>query len=223
MPRLTPLQAFALKVLAWLPACFAAWYWTAVLWVWAPVQVARGVLRGLWPTLVSGVTLGADQFGPGGLSRGHANYLVQLATTIKVGIPGAHGAVGVLEPTLNPLVYGYALPLFAALALATPLSQERRLAQGAVALVVIWITQSFGLVGDALKAIAFDSGPAGAAAAAQAGLDLNAIALAYQFGYLILPAIVPAALWLAMNLDFIARLIGRAGEPGRPDHGQTAA
>ena len=40
------------------------------------------------------------------------------------------------------------------------------------------------------------------------------VALAYQFGYLILPAVVPAALWIGLNRSFIERLVRRDGEPG---------
>src|SRR5690606_17293092 len=107
--------------------------------------------------------------------------------------PDGPGGIGVLEPVLNPMVYGYALPLFGGLLMATPLSGARRALQLALALLVIWATQAFGIVAESLKALAFDSGAEGAAAVAGAGLAPNAIAFAYQFGYLILPAVVPVA------------------------------
>jgi hypothetical protein len=48
----------------------------------------------------------------------------------------------------------------------------------------------------------------------RAGVSLEAIALSYQFGYLILPALVPAVLWIVCNRPFIESLICPAvGEP----------
>ncbi len=74
-----------------------------------------------------------------------------------------------LEPTLNPMVYAYSLPLFCGLAMATPLSTRRRLIEMVVAIAVIWIAQAFGIVGESLKFVAFDAGAPGAAAIAQGG------------------------------------------------------
>ncbi len=127
---------------------------------------------------------------------------------------GSAGGVGVLEPTLNPMIYAYSLPLFSGLAMATPLTARRRLLELAIAFIVIWIAQAFGIVAESLKFVAVEAGAAGAAATAHAGLSPDAIALAYQFGYLILPAVVPAALWIGLNRVFIERLVRRDGEPG---------
>jgi hypothetical protein len=45
-----------------------------------------------------------------------------------------------------------------------------------------------------------------------AGIDPNTIALAYQFGYLILPAVVPVALWISLNRAFIESLVHPVAE-----------
>ena len=45
----------------------------------------------------------------------------------------------------------------------------------------------------------------------RAGLPLELIALCYQFGYLILPALVPAALWIVGNRRFIETLTRAPG------------
>ena len=139
-----------------------------------------------------------------------------LTTAVTVTVPssaGSAGGVGVLEPTLNPMVYAYSLPLFSGLAMATPLTVRRRLFELAIAFVVIWLAQAFGIVAESLKFVAVEAGAEGAAAAARAGLSPSAVALAYQFGYLILPAVVPAALWIGLNRPFIERLVRRDGEP----------
>jgi hypothetical protein len=51
----------------------------------------------------------------------------------------------------------------------------------------------------------------------------SAIALAYQFGYLILPAVVPVVLWIALNRAFIEQLVGWRGEPGGRNDGHKTA
>jgi hypothetical protein len=93
----------------------------------------------------------------------------------------------------------------------------------ALAFALIWLCQAFGMVGEALKALAFDAGAEGAAAIASVGLPPDAIAFVYQFGYLILPAVVPAALWIGLNRDFIERLVRAGGEPAGGTGGQSDA
>ncbi len=61
-------------------------------------------------------------------------------------------------------------------------------------------------MGESLKTVAIDVGAEGLKAAQAAGLPLDLIALWYQFGYLILPALVPAVLWIVLNRRFIESL-----------------
>jgi hypothetical protein len=214
--RLSPVHEFALKAALWLPLGFVVWFWGAALWSWPAVRIARAVLLGVWPNLFSGLAQGADVLDASGRVIGHAAYLLTLTTAVTVSVPagaGGAGGIGVLEPTLNPMVYAYSLPLFAGLAMATPLSTRRRIAELVIAFAVIWIAQAFGIVAESLKFVGFDAGPPGAAAIASAGLAPNAIALAYQFGFLILPAVVPAALWIGLNRSFIERLVRADREP----------
>jgi hypothetical protein len=212
----SPIREFGLRALLWLPLAFVVWFWFAPFWVWPAVVIARHVLLGVWGGLFSAVTQGAELLDAAGHVVARAGYLVQLTTTVTVTVPAGPdgpGGVGVLEPTINPMIYAYALPLFGGLAMATPLSTRRRLLQFAIALAVIWTTQALGIVAESLKTLAFDAGSEGAAAVARAGLAPNAIALAYQFGYLILPAVVSVALWIGLNRAFIETLVRPSGEP----------
>lgn len=211
--RLSPIREFALKALLWLPLGFVLWFWFAAPLVWPPIYVAGHALTNWWPDLFSAARQGAESIDPIGRATGHAGYLMQLTTTIVVVAEGASvgSGIGVLEPTINPMVYGYSLPLYFGLAMATPLTTRRRLLQLGVAFVLIWLAQAFGIVAEALKILAFNSGAAGLAATSRAGIWPEAVALAYQFGYLILPAVLPIALWIAFNRDFIAELVGRRG------------
>jgi hypothetical protein len=215
--KLSPLKRFLLAALAWLPACFALWWWVSGLTVKVPVWLAGLALTNFWPDLVAGVSQGFDN---GGMPT------MDVLTRIAVSEAGPDGrmATGYLEATVRPLLYGYSLPLFFGLCLATPQDEERRWGQYAIGCLAIWLAQAFGVAADALKTLAFGSGAEAATAVLAAGLNVNVIALCYQFGYLILPTVVPAALWLALNRPFIERLTGRSfGEPGGGSAGRNAA
>ncbi|GAA0714331.1 hypothetical protein GCM10009105_18770 [Dokdonella soli] len=221
---LNPIREFALKALLWLPLAFVIWFVLAPLWILPAVLLAKSVLLGVWGGLFAAVARGGDLLDATGHVIGHADYLVSLSTSVTVTVPAGPegpGGVGVLEPTINPMVYAYSLPLFGGLAMATPLSTGRRIVQLGLALAVIWIALAFGIVAESLKALAFDAGDSGAAAIARAGLAPNAIALAYQFGYLILPAVVPVTLWIGLNRGFIDLLVRSGGEPAATIGGQS--
>ncbi|MGA8277933.1 MAG: exosortase H-associated membrane protein [Rhodanobacteraceae bacterium] len=207
----SPIRAFALKALLWLPASFFLWFWFASPLVWPVVHLAGYVLMATLP----GVFGEAMQHG----------YLMDVTTHVLVSQIGADGnpARGELVLTINPMIYGYSLPLFAGLAMATPTSAWRCTLQLILALVAIWLAQTFGVVCESFKLLAFDAGTVGAGAIENAGLSANAVALAYQFGYLILPAVLPIALWLGLNRRFIEALVGHSGEPVVGSQGRNKA
>lgn len=219
----SPIRDFALRAVLWLPLCFVLWFALAPFLVWPALLLAKPVLLGTFGDLFGAAALGGELHDQHGRVLARLGHLVSL-TSVPVTLPGGPGgapATGVLEPVLNPLAYGYALPLFAGLALATPATRRRRLLQFGLALLAIWTAQAFGLVAESLKTLAFDAGDAGAELVARAGLAPSAIALAYQFGYLILPAVLPVALWIGLNRRFIERLVWPAREPVGGFRGRT--
>lgn len=211
------MKRFMLAALLWLPLTFFVWFWFAGPLVWPVIQAAKFVLLSAWPQLFTAVQQGADLLDAQGRVLGHPGYLMQLTTSVLVNVApaGAPARFGFIEPTVNPMVYGYSLPLFVGLVLATPLAPRQRLVQCAIGVPLIWIAQAFGAVSESLKLVTIDAGQAGADAALRAGLPLNLIALCYQFGYLILPSLVPAVLWIVGNRRFIEALTGRIAEPAR--------
>jgi hypothetical protein len=214
--RLSHLQRFMLGALLWLPFAFFLWFWFAGPLVWPVISVSRWVLLDAWPGLFTQVTQGADILDAQGHILGHAGYLMQISSGVLVNAAPAGEPVrlGFLEPVVNPMIYGYALPLFAGLVLATPLSRMQRAGQLALGVPLIWLAQAFGTIAESLKSLGLDAGSAGADAVKRAGLPLELIALCYQFGYLILPALVPAVLWIVCNRSFIQMLTrSRAAEP----------
>ena len=202
-----------LAALLWLPLMFFLWFWFAGPLAWPVVGLCKLTLLKMWPQVFTAVSQGADLLDTQGRVLGHPDYLMQLSTSVMVNVSAGDAAprFGFIEPTVNPMVYGYALPLFVGLVLATPLRVRTRVAQCALGVPLIWAAQAFGSVSESLKTVAIDAGPAGAQAAQQAGLSPELIALCYQFGYLILPSLLPAALWIVANRHFIAALTQRDG------------
>ena len=210
---LSPLKHFMLGALLWLPAAFFLWFWFAAPLVWPVIQIAKLVLLHAWPSLFTAVSQGADLLDAQGHVLTHAGYLMQISSGVLVNAAPAGEAArfGFLEPVVNPMIYGYALPLFAGLVLATPLTRRQRALQLAIGIPLIWLAQAFGVIAESLKSLGLDAGPAGIEAMRRAGLPLELIALCYQFGYLILPALVPAALWIVGNRRFIETLTRAPG------------
>lgn len=190
------LKRFMLSVLIWLPLAFLGWSVLSSLLVYVPGKLTGWCLSSLWPMLFA--------------SAEHSGAQWQAITQLMVRQPGS-GALGQLVFDLNPMMYGYSLPLFFALMMATDLPPLRRLVQCLITLPILWLMQVFGMVSGALKLVTFDAGSQGAAAAASNGLVANWVALCYQFGYLILPAVVPVVLWIVLNRHFIESL-GRVAE-----------
>lgn len=217
--KLSPIKRFLLAALLWLPLAFFFWFWLAGPMVWPVIQIAKHAMLGFWPSLFTGVSQGADLLDAHGRILGHPGYLMQISSGVLVNAapPGQAARFGFIEPVVNPMIYGYALPLFAGLVLATPLTRWQRSWQIALGAVTIWIAQAFGVVAESLKAVGLDAGEPGMQALRDAGIPLNAVALAYQFGYLILPVLVPAVLWIVCNRPFIQELTRRDdAEPAPP-------
>ncbi|MGB8634180.1 MAG: exosortase H-associated membrane protein [Rhodanobacteraceae bacterium] len=185
------LKRFLLAVVVWLPLAFLGWSVLSSALVWVPGQLSGWVLSGLFPALFDGAS--------------HSGADWQAVTGIMVQQPGSK-ALGQLIFDLSPMVYGYSLPLFFGLAMATHLTPWQRTLQCLIVLPVLWLVQTFGMITGALKLVVFDAGSQGAAAAKAAGLSPDVVALCYQFGYLILPAVVPVVLWILLNRRFIDKL-----------------
>ncbi len=127
-----------------------------------------------------------------------------IATFVTALRPGAMAPRGVLTVDVDLLLYAFGMPLLAALTFAAHEARwKRHLALGYVVLLpcVAW-----GALADFLKNVAITAGPAVAAQTGFSAWQREAIAFAFQFGSLILPAVAPAVLWVAMHGRFVAAL-----------------
>lgn len=194
--RNEPLAGFILRALLWLPACFAVWYLSAP---W------HASLAGLLARLVLGVY-------HDGLVTAIEQPGLNLAFVTNLVVHPVPGQDAILVPEVNPLLYTYGLPFFAALMLATR-SRVWMLAAGACALLPF---QAWGIAFDFLVQVGMKLGPEVATQAGVTGWQREAVAIGYQLGTLILPSLVPVLLWAAFNRPFIANVLKRRPPEGEP-------
>ncbi len=194
--RPEPLAGFILRILLWLPACFAAWYWSAA---W------HASLAGLLARLVLGVY-------HDGLVTAIEQPGLNLVFVTSLVVHLVPGQDALLLPEVNPLLYTYGLPFFAALMLAAR-ARLWMLAAGACALLPF---QAWGIAFDFLVQVGIKLGPEIAAQAGVTGWRREAVALGYQLGTLIFPTLVPVLLWAAFNRPYIADVLRRRPPGGAP-------
>ena len=182
------LGSFVLRVAAWLPVAFLAWYLAGPILAWPIALLTEGVAKLGFADLVQDV----EQHG----------YLLTIVSTVKPMLATTEqSAGGVLSVEVNTLLYSFGLPMLAALVLAARGPHPLRTLLLGYAVITPFVT--WGMLAEFLKRIVFDAGPAVAAQTGFGPLQREEIAFAYQFGSLILPTVVPAVFWVLTHKRFI--------------------
>jgi hypothetical protein len=175
---------FALRVLAWLGPCLAAWYLLAPWYDRLPAWLAQGVVGLFQGGLVDGIEF-------------EGRSLTFVTSVLVEAQPGRSGAL-VVE--VNPLVSTYGAPLFAALVLASRGGWARLLA----GLAILAPFQAWGIAFDFIASVVRGG------LASQAGLarwQAEFAALAYQLGSLLFPTLAPLLAWAALQRETIRELV----------------
>lgn len=176
---------FLIQAIAWLFVGLLAWYPAGSAMAVPARLVAATAVATLFPDWAEGVE--------------QAGTMLTLLTTLEVAdMPGVpKGMVAVVGVDTSFLKYGYGLPLLAALLLASGATRKpSKIVAGAFALLPF---QAWGICFDWLKQLAIDTGTAPFSPLAR-----EFIAFGYQFGYLVLPTLVPVVLWMVMDRRFLA-------------------
>jgi len=142
------------------------------------------------------------------------HYLFQVQTRIPFTFPdGSREALGFI---VNPLVYGYGLPLLFGLVMASGAPFLRKLAILLAGYICIMGVQIWGVVWQSLKMLSFNFGPAAHQVVTAAGISDELIALCYQLGVLIFPPLLPIVIWVLANWSLIEQFTGwqKARAPG---------
>lgn len=199
-----PLRRFFLRTVLWLPVCFFAWFYLAHLLIWPLAPLSELVLNLVLPGVIEAVQANQREL----------DFLTLLTVTTP------DGRAGMIVLSVNPLIYGYNLPLLAALMSA---AGEARFfwIRLFLSYAVLLPFQLWGVCFDFVKTALFQTGPEVAAQMGITGFWLEAVALGYQFGFLMLPVISATAVWILMNRRFINSLLVREVIPS--DDGNVGA
>ena len=140
-------------------------------------------------------------------------YLFQVQTRIPFRFPdGTEEALGFI---VNPLVYGYGLPLLFGLVMASTNKLSRKLLTMLLGYGAIMLVQVWGVFWQSIKMLTFNFGPEVQQLVFDAGISATATALAYQLGVLIFPALVPVIVWVLASWREIELFTGWQARPGK--------
>lgn len=185
--RRRPLVIFVVKVLTWLMILMVAWRYAAP-WSSHPVGLlTRMVLDFAAPDWVLKV----------GVIPGKITVDTQLTAMSAAG-------VGDIVLEADPAHYAYGLPLLWALLLAA--GSGGRASKLLTGYLLLLPAQTFSLCLSLLKDMAIATS-GGLRALGIAQWQLEAIALGYQLGVLIVPTVVPLMLWLWLDQGFVKSIL----------------
>ena len=205
-PKTKALTLGELLLLAvmWMLLGFTLWYFLAVFHV-VPARLASAAILDLvLASVFRQIVAVPDQ-----------QFLFLVETNIPFVFPDdTTEALGFI---INPLIFSYGLPLLFGLVMGSDVSWSRKLVVLLVGYVVITGVQIWGVVWSALKLLAFSFGEATHAVVEAHGISDTAIALGYQLGTLILPALAPIFVWVLGNRPLVEQFVGwlPAGRDGR--------
>ena len=183
-----PVKEMFLLAALYLPMGFFLWFFAASLLMFPTAQLSDLLLTGIFGQVFEQVV----QLG--------FQLEVQTSVILERQVDGRTAAVNIY---INPMIYAWGMALLFGLIMATPLSVKQRLLQMLIGFLVVTGVATWGVVWESLVDLAFRSGPEAGAAVRDLGLNMNLIALFYQLGYLMLPAVIPVATWILMNRRFI--------------------
>lgn len=186
-----PIKEMFLLAALYLPLGFFLWFSFASALMWFPSRISEWMLAGFHPDLFERVV----QLG----------YKLEIQTTIRMERL-VEGRVALLNNDVNPMIYAWGMALLFGLVMATPMSARRRALQLVIAYLAISLVTAWGVYWQTWTDLAFRIGPEAVAAVARSGLSPTLIALCYQLGYLMLPAVVPVATWILMNRQFLEKV-----------------
>lgn len=192
MPR-KHLFIFVGKVVLWLPVMFALWYYYFSSLISGLVAwLLEFALVGLFPEIF-------HELKPLGYSLEVVTHLV-LQPSSSLSIP--EGSRAVIAFDVNPLLYGFGLPFYAALLMALPDNREVHSGHFLGGFILLVLVQAIGINFDIWKALIFQFGNALDKRLTIASYVPELVAYGYQMSSLILPVVTPAILWLGFFQDY---------------------
>lgn len=162
-----------------------------------PVWLASKVLQFQFPSWVLGI------------ERQGSQHI--LLTNLRVLAQNGH--IGELVPEIYAMNYCYGSALLPALLLGSQASKLWWKLPVGLALLIPF--QAWSVAFAWLLQVAAHGGPLVASAAGFSTIGINLVAVGYQFGVLILPALIPALIWLALDRKLLATVLLLGSLSGR--------
>ncbi len=182
----------------------------AVLWMvfgfmlWYYLSAFHGIPVRMLASKILSAALGSDFLNI--IPNPDRHYLLQVQTNIPFQFPdGSREALGFI---VNPLIFGYGLPLLFGLVMASSAPKLKKLYVLLGGYVAVMLIQVWGVVWQSLKMLAFNFGDDAHQVVVNAGISDELIALCYQLGVLILPPLVPIILWVLANWSLVEQFTG---------------
>jgi hypothetical protein len=184
----------------WMIFGFMLWYYLSAFHGIPVRMLASEILSGVLGSAFMDIIPNPDK-----------HYLFQVQTQIPFVFPdGSREALGFI---VNPLVYGFGLPLLFGLVMASGVSLLRKMGVLLAGYVCVMLVQVWGVVWQTFKMLAFNFGPDAHQVVTAAGISDEVIALCYQLGVLIFPPLAPIILWVLANWKLIEQFTGWHGKP----------
>ncbi len=187
-----PIKEMFLLAALYLPMGFFLWFFFADALMFLPARITEWLMTTTSPDVFERIV--------------QLQYKFEIQTAIQMARQ-VEGQIALLNAFINPMIYAWGMALLFGLIMATPLTAKRRIVQMVIGYLVVSLVVIWGVFWETWKDMAFRLGPEAAATVAESVLEPNMIALFYQLGYLMLPAVVPVACWILMNRPFLEDVV----------------
>ena len=143
------------------------------------------------------------------------HFLFQVETHIPFTFrDGTTEALGFI---VNPLVFSYGLPLLFGLVMGSDVSWRRKIVIMLIGYAAITAVQIWGVVFQSLKMLSFNFGEQTHQVILAHGITDTTVALGYQLGTLIFPALAPIFVWVLTNRPLVEQFVGWGADQLKKD------
>lgn len=188
-----PLLWFILKVFFWLPICYWVWFNASDFTTWVAADLIEKIFISNLPDQISGIE-----------QQGYVLDVITKLSPPPQDVPA--GKIGEIIFSVNTLNYNFGLPLCAALILSSPGNIILICRNILFSIIILLLIQLWGISFNILKTVFLEISPQLHYQLSLSQWHVDAIALGYQLGSLILPAVTPLVIWLALYRKFIVTI-----------------
>ncbi|MEB8431311.1 hypothetical protein OO007_03665 [Cocleimonas sp. KMM 6892] len=199
--QIISVKGFLLKILIWLPITFVVWYFLTPVILYVLSFLAKATL-----TLVAGQAV---------VDVNVYEHVLHIVTPFAAEKTNDVNQ-GQLVFAINAMKYGYGIALFIAMLLATPDKLGNKLQNLYIGILILLIVQVWGITFDTLQTLVFKLGMGIAETLNTTAFTRELIALGYQMGYLILPAVTPVLMWFVMYQNHLEKMAPKFAKIKKP-------